>query len=37
MPRSDVELWDVVPKAAPWSDRRQGAWDESHATYGIAG
>jgi hypothetical protein len=35
-PRVHVELCDFVPDAAPWAERRQGAWVESHATYRIA-
>ena len=32
-PRIHVELCDFEPEAASWSERRQGAWVESHATY----
>lgn len=35
-PRLHVELCDFEPEAAAWSERRQGAWVESHATYRIA-
>jgi hypothetical protein len=34
-PRIHVELCDFEPEPAPWAERRQGAWVESHATYRI--
>jgi hypothetical protein len=32
-PRVHVELCDGPPEPRAWSDRPQGAWVESHATY----
>jgi hypothetical protein len=32
-PRVHVELCDFFPDSKPWSERRQGAWVESHAAF----